>query len=99
MRLRCASTFHANPRVLRGAAAAAAAGGATVVATAAVALCEPAPTVPKFVLGGNRYDQSTFQGRLTHIQELIEYVPSRESTCHPSNALTLSSPFPPSLVM
>lgn len=28
--------------------------------------------MPKFVLGGNRYDQSTFQGRLTHIQELID---------------------------
>jgi len=73
MRLRCASTFHSNPRVLRGAATIAAAGGATIAAaTAAVTLCEPAPAVPKFVLGGNRYDQSTFQGRLTHIQELTD---------------------------
>ena len=75
LRFRCASTqaLRANKFVLRGAtAAAAAAGGAAIAASAAVALCEPAPAVPKFVLGGNRYDQSTFQGRLTHIQELID---------------------------
>ena len=49
-------------------------GGATVAATtASVALCDAASApVPKFVLGGDRYDQTTFQGRLTKIQELID---------------------------
>ena len=51
----------------------AAAGGAALAASsAAVALCEAATAPPKFVLGGNQYDQTTFQGRLTHIQELID---------------------------
>lgn len=73
LRSRCASTLSANPRIFRNAAAVAAAGGGAVAAaTAAVAFCEVAIDVPKFVLGGNRYDQTTFQGRLTHIQELID---------------------------
>jgi len=55
--------------VLRRAALAAAGAGAT--ASVGATLCEPS-TAPPFVLGGNRYDQSTFQGRLTHIQELID---------------------------
>jgi len=44
-------------------------------AAGVVALCEPvaAPApVPPFVLGGNRYDQTTFQGRLTSIMEMID---------------------------
>jgi len=69
---RCASTLRANPRVVRSAAAMAAAGGAALASSAAVAHCEAATAPPKFVLGGNQYDQTTFQGRLTHIQELID---------------------------
>lgn len=70
---RCASSLRANSRVVRSAAAMAAAGGAALAASsAAVALCEAATAPPKFVLGGNQYDQTTFQGRLTHIQELID---------------------------
>ena len=47
---------------------------ATATATAAVALCEQSSpaSVPAFVLGGDRYDQTTFSGRLSKIQELID---------------------------
>ena len=40
-------------------------------ATAAVAFCD-SPTVPPFVLGGDQYDQTNFQGRLAKIQELVD---------------------------
>lgn len=48
--------------------------GAATVGASAVAFCDSpsAPAVPKFVLGGDQYDQNTFQGRLTKIQELID---------------------------
>ena len=48
---------------------------ATALAAAGtVAYCESSTKteVPKFSLGGDRYDQSTFQGRLTKIQEMID---------------------------
>lgn len=48
--------------------AAAAAGSAT---TATITCCD-STSVPPFILGGERYDQNTFQGRLTKIQELID---------------------------
>ena len=51
----------------RGAFAAAATAG-----SAAVAFCAPTAKAPPFVLGGDRYDQTTFQGRLEKIQELID---------------------------
>lgn len=57
----------------RGALAAAATAGSAAVGAAAVALCDaPAPKAPPFVLGGDRYDQSTFEGRLATIQEVID---------------------------
>lgn len=51
--------------------------GTSVAASAgaAVALCESPSSqkaVPKFVLGGDRYDQTSFTGRLAKIQELID---------------------------
>ena len=48
--------------------------GATVaIGGGAAALCEPSTaSVPKFVLGGERYDQKAFSGRLQKIQELID---------------------------
>ena len=48
---------------------------AAATATAAVAHCESeklAP-VPKFVLGGDRYDQTTFSGRLQKVFEVIDF--------------------------
>jgi len=65
---RCGSTIRASPRAI----AAAGCGAAVAAASTAVAMCEASPATPKFVLGGNRYDQTSFQGRLTHIQELID---------------------------
>ena len=57
----------------RGALAAAATAGSAAVGSAAVAFCDaPAPKAPPFVLGGDRYDQSSFEGRLAKIQELID---------------------------
>ena len=57
----------------RGALAAAATAGSAAVGSAAVALCDaPAPKASPFVLGGDRYDQSTFEGRLAKIQEVID---------------------------
>mmetsp|Transcript_11146 Transcript_11146/g.22575 ORF Transcript_11146/g.22575 Transcript_11146/m.22575 type:complete len:352 (+) Transcript_11146:33-1088(+) len=52
----------------RGALAAAATAG-----SASFAFCNaPAAKVPPFVLGGDRYDQTTFEGRLAKIQEMID---------------------------
>jgi len=45
--------------------------GTASAAVAGAALCEPAAD-PPFMLGRNRYDQNTFQGRLTYINELID---------------------------
>lgn len=47
--------------------------GTCSAGVASIALCEPAPAaVPSFVLGGEQYDQTTFKGRFTKIQELID---------------------------
>ena len=50
-----------------------AAAGATV-GSATLALCDAgsAKKVPPFVLGGDRYDQTKFEGRLAKIQEMID---------------------------
>ena len=58
--------------VAAAAAAAAASAAATSAAIRVKAACEPATTVPPFVLGAARYDQTTFDGRLQHIMELID---------------------------
>ena len=56
-----------RPRLL------AAASGGCAVATATFALSETAaPTVPKFAVGADRYDQATYQGRLSSIRELVD---------------------------
>jgi len=69
------------PRVAVGTGGALAAGsalagaGAALAAGSALALCESPSAheeVPRFVLGGDRYDQNTFAGRLAKIQELID---------------------------
>ena len=64
---RCASILRSRAAA-RGAVMVA--GGAASTAAAATALCEAA--APKFILGGDRYDQTSFQGRFTKIQELID---------------------------
>ena len=64
--LRRAATSPLLPSIGRRAAIASAAASAAAVATAAY--CQGGDAVPPFVLGGNGYDQNTFQGRLTHIQ-------------------------------
>ena len=70
MLLRAASLLRQRRVVL------AAGGGAVATAAAATAAyCDAATTTakqPPFVLGGDRYDQTTFQGRLSKIQELID---------------------------
>ena len=50
-----------------------AAAGATV-GSATFALCDAGSVkkVPPFVLGGDRYDQTKFEGRLAKIQEMID---------------------------
>ena len=59
--------------VLARRAALAAGFGTATAATASIAYCNAAPTtVPKFELGGDQYDQNTFNGRLQKIQELID---------------------------
>ena len=46
---------------------------AAATATAAVAHCESQKSsVPPFVLGGDRYDQTTFSGRLQKVFEVID---------------------------
>ena len=50
-------------------------GAATATTAVSSALCEAGNAtagVPKFVLGGDRYDQREFTGRLQHIQSLID---------------------------
>ena len=50
-------------------------GAATATTAVSAALCEAGNAtagVPKFVLGGDRYDQREFTGRLQHIQSLID---------------------------
>lgn len=62
-----------TPAVLRRRSTLGAAAAAAAAATAAVSLCDaPSASVPPFILGGERYDQSTFSGRLAKIQELID---------------------------
>ena len=68
LRIACGRTAVLRPHRVALAAA------ATASAGAAVAFCDSsssAKTVP-FVLGGEQHDQSTFSGRLTKIQELID---------------------------
>ena len=76
--LRRAATSPLLPSIGRRAAIASAAASAAAVATAAY--CQGGDAVPPFVLGGNRYDQNTFQGRLTHIQ--VAQNPAVSRACH-----------------
>ena len=56
-------------------------GGSSVAAGVAHCAAAPADEVPPFKMGANRYDQSTFAGRLAHFREVSAPRIGRTTFC------------------